>query len=272
MGGITPLVTTALPLAGSVVNTVRSASTSSNTSANNAAAQQAAAQQAAAELEYKRQQDAAKAAAEQAALERKYAEERAAAERSAAASEAARQQQAQLAAEAQAREWARQDQLRQQDAEIQHQKDEAARIAAEQARASEMESFQASQNQTLAQLRLSQEAAYLAQEKESQAQLAQLAAAADAAEKRRVEALRQSMSKTRASLGARGVSATDGSGEAILLGLTKDTETDRQNAQAVDQLKKQAIQQNLDAVKRRNLLEQTQLADRQKLEFLSKYF
>jgi hypothetical protein len=53
MGGITPLVTTALPLANSVIGTVRNASAGQS----GAAAQQAA-QQAAAELEYKRQQDA----------------------------------------------------------------------------------------------------------------------------------------------------------------------------------------------------------------------
>ena len=121
-------------------------------------------------------------------------------------------------------------------------------------------------------MRASQDAAYQSQDKDAQTQLAQLTAATDAAEKRRVDALRQAVGKTRASLGARGVTADAGSGEAILLGLTNDTASERKDAQTVDQLKRQVIQQNLDAVKRRNLLEQAQLADRQKLEFMSKYF
>lgn len=272
MGGITPLITTALPMVGSVASTVRSVSGNSSSSAAQQQASQLAAQQAAAELEYKRQQDAARLQAEQQALERRYQEERAAAERTAAAEAAARQEQARLQAEAQAREWARQDQLRQQDQELQRQKDEAARIAAEQARGREMDAYRASQEQTLAQLRTSHDAAYQSQDRESQTQLAQMTAAADAEEKRRVDALRRTVAKTRASLGSRGVSAADGSGEAILLGLVKDTAGERQDAQTAEQLKRQAIQQNLDAIRRRNLLDQAQLADRQRLEFMSKFF
>lgn len=285
MGGITPLITTALPMVGSVASTVRSVSGSSSSSSSAAAQQQAAAeleykrqqdalkaQQDAAALEYQRQQDAARLLAEQQALDRKYQEDRAAAERTAAADAAARQEQARLQAEAQAREWARQDQVRQQDQELQRQKDEAARIAAEQARSREMDAYRVSQDQTLAQLRASQDQAYQSQDRESQTQLAQMTAAADAEEKRRVEALRRAVAKSRASLGSRGVSAGDGSGEAILLGLVKDTDGERQDAQTADQLKRQAIQQNLDAIRRRNLLDQAQLADRQRLEFMSKYF
>lgn len=268
MGGITPLVTTALPLANSVIGTVRNAGAGQSS----AAAQQAAAQQAAAELEYKRQQDAAQAAAAQAALEQKYREEAAAAERNAQAAAAARQQQAQLEAEAQARQWSHDAELRQREQELQRQKDEAAAAAAAAARAKEMEDYRGSQEQTLAQLRASQEEAVRAKETDAQTQLAQLTAAADAAEQRRLAALRQAVSKTRAGLGARGVTAQDGSGEAILLGLTNSSETERKDAQATDQLKRAAIQQSLDEAKRRNLLELSQLADRQRLEYMSKFF
>lgn len=270
MGGIAPLVTTALPLANSVIGTVRSAS--AGTSQSGSAAQQAAAQQAAAELDYKRQQDAAAAAAAQAALEQKYREEAAAAERNAQATATARQQQAQLEAEAQARAWAREDELRRQDQELQRQKEEAAAAAAQAARAREMDDYRAGQEQTLAQLRASQSEAVRAQETDSQTQLAQLTAAADAAEQRRLAALRQAVGKTRASLGARGVTGQDGSGEAILLGLTNASDAEGKDAQATSQLKRAAIQQSLDEVKRRNLLELSQLADRQRLDYLSKFF
>ncbi|CAO3447986.1 hypothetical protein [Azospirillum largimobile] len=273
MGGIAPLVTTALPLANSVIGTVRSAnagqsSAAAQQAAAQQAAQQAAAQQAAAELEYKRQQDAAQAAAAQAALERKYREEAAAAERSAQAAAVARQQQAQLEAEAQARQWSHDAELRQREQELQRQRDEAAAAV----RAKEMDDFRSAQEQTLAQLRASQEQTVHSKETDAQTQLAQLTAAADAAEQRRLTALRQAVSKTRAGLGARGVTAQDGSGEAILLGLTNSSETERKDAQATEQLKRAAIQQSLDEAKRRNLLELSQLADRQRLEYMSKFF
>lgn len=272
MGGITPLVTTALPLANSVIGTVRNAGSASSSAATQQASAQQVAQQAAAELEYKRQQDAAQAAAAQAALEQKYREEAAAAERNAQAAATARQQQAQLEAEAQARQWAHDAELRQQEQELQRQKDETAAAAAAAARAKEMDDFRGAQEQALAQLRAGQEEAVRAKETDAQTQLAQLTAAADAAEQRRLAALRQAVSKTRAGLGARGVTAQDGSGEAILLGLTNSSETERKDAQATGQMKRAAIQQGLDDAKRRNLLELSQLADRQRLEYMSKFF
>ena len=165
---------------------------------------------------------------------------------------AARQQQAQLEAEAQARQWSHDAELRQREEELQRQKDEAAAAAAAAARAKEMDDYRSSQEQTLAQLRASQEEAVRAKETDAQTQLAQLTAAADAAEQRRLAALRQAVSKTRAGLGARGVTAQDGSGEAILLGLTNSSETERKDAQATDQMKRAAIQQSLDEAKRRN--------------------
>ncbi|MBP2301589.1 hypothetical protein [Azospirillum picis] len=268
-------MSTALPLANSVIGTARNAGGQSGASsqaagqaasqaaaqAQQAAAQQAAAQQAAAELEYKRQQDAAAAQAAQAALEQKYREET-----------AARQQQAQLAAEAEARQWAHDAELRRQEEEARRRSEEAATAAAAAARAKEMDNFRAGQDQTLSQLRASQDQAYGRQAADAQSQLAELTAAADAAEQRRLTALRQAVGRTRAGLGARGLSAQDGSGEAILLGLTNASETERKDAHATEQLKRGAIQQGLDETRRRNLLELSQLADRQRLEYLSKFF
>lgn len=219
MGGITPLITTALPLAGSVAGAVRSL-------------------------------DRTGSSGGLAAIDRK----------------------AQLDAEAQARQWAHDEQIRQQEAELKRRQAEADRIAAEQARAREMESYRAAQDQALAQLRAGRDADTQAQDQQAQSQLAQMTATADAEERRRVDALRRAVARTRAGLGSRGVGMADGSGEAILLGLVGDTAADRQDAQAVDRLKRQAVQQNLDALKRRNLLDLAQLADRQRLEFMSKFF
>ena len=221
MGGITSLVTTALPAVSSVASAVNQFGGSS-----------------------------AGAKQQQAADERKYAYE-------------TQKQQAQ---------WQREDDLRRQDQELQRQKDEAARAAAEQERTREMNWMAQSQNQTADQLRANQTADMAAQEAGARNQLAQMTANADAAEQRRVDALRRTMARSRAVMGASGVSAADGSGEAILLGAVNDSATDRQNADQLDQIRRQAIQQELDNARRRNLLEQAQLADRQRLEFMSKFY
>ena len=221
MGGITSLVTTALPAVSSVASAVNQFSNSSST-----------------------------AKQQQAADERKYAYE---------------MQKQQL-------EWQREDELRRQDQELQRQKDEAARVAARQERNREMNWLAQSQNQTADQLRAKQTTDMAVQEAGARNQLAQITASADAAERRRVDALRRTMARSRAVMGASGVSAADGSGEAILLGAVNSSATERQNADQLDQIKRQAIQQELDNARRRNLLEQAQLADRQRLEFMSKFY
>lgn len=224
MGGITSLVTTALPAVSSVASAVNQIGGLGGSSAS--------------------------AKQQQAADERKYAYE----------------------AQKQQLEWQREDELRRQDQELQRQKDEAARVAAEQERTRDMNWLAQSQNQAADQLRANQTADMATQEAGARNQLAQITASADAAERRRVDALRRTMARSRAAMGASGVSAADGSGEAILLGAVNDSATERQNADQLDQIKRQAIQQELDNARRRNLLEQAQLADRQRLEFMSKFY
>jgi len=51
-----------------------------------------------------------------------------------------------------------------------------------------------------------------------------------------------------------------------LLGLINDTEDDRQNATQLDQLRYNAIDGDLASLSQRNILEQQQLSDRQRLE------
>lgn len=229
MGGITSLLTTALPTVNAVADTVERFGGSSSSSAA---------------------ATAANAQAQREADERKYAYEA---------------QKRQL-------DWQREDELRRQDQELQRQKDEQARRDAEAQRAREMDWLAQSQNQTADQLRSNQAADMADRQAGAQAQLAQINANAAAEERRRVDALRRTMARTRATLGARGVSAADGSGEAILLGAVNDSAMERQDADQIDQIKRQAIQQELDNARRRNLLEQAQLADRQRLEFMSKFY
>ena len=107
---------------------------------------------------------------------------------------------------------------------------------------------------------------------DAQNRLAALSAQSADEERRRRDALRRAMGRVRADMGGQGVSAADGSGEAILLGLVGETDRESRTAAQADQLKRQAIQQELDNARRRNLLEQAQLAQRQRLDFMSKFF
>jgi len=93
---------------------------------------------------------------------------------------------------------------------------------------------------------------------------------AEAAERRRRDALRRSVARTRAQLGAQGISSADGSGEAILLGLIREAEDDQREAAALDRLRQRALAEEDQAAERRNLLEQARLAERQRLERLAR--
>jgi len=106
---------------------------------------------------------------------------------------------------------------------------------------------------------------------ESQAQLnaqadrERLALEAQQDEDRRKKALRRAIAKRNASVGASGVSRT-GSNEAVLLGLINDTDDDQQNANALDQLRFNTIDRGVESLQSRNVLERTQLAERQRLQ------
>lgn len=168
-------------------------------------------------------------------------------------------------------QWEHDDAVRQQEAAAKAAQDQADQLAAARQRANEMNWLTQSQNSAADQLRANQAQSLAELRSSTQTQLAQVNADAAAVEKRRVAALRRAMATTRATLGGNGVSA-DGSGEAILLGQVADTSSDRQDSQASDQLKRQALQQQIDDANRRNLLEQAQLADKQRLEFMSKFY
>jgi len=128
------------------------------------------------------------------------------------------------------------------------------------------------QNLVADQLRAQQALEMQAAGAEAQNRLAALSQQAAADERGRRDALRAGQGRTRAELAGRGFSAADGSGAAILRGLLDDSEQERRSSVQLDQLKRQAIQQELDTARRRNLLEQAQLAQRQRLDLLSRYY
>lgn len=236
MGGLTSVVSAAVPVASSALTNYQ-------------------------QQQYRTQSDTADRAYQEQLQERRYAEER----------------QARLEAQQQAErdrqlEWQREDQLRREDQELERQRlaEEAAQEAAQ--RRTDMAWLTGAQNLEAGQLRARQDADVQAADADARTRTAAIAQQSAEDERRRRDALRRAMGRTRADLGGQGVSAADGSGEAILLGLVGDTEAESAAATQADRLKRQAIQQELDTARRRNLLEQAQLAQRQRLDFMSKFF
>lgn len=94
---------------------------------------------------------------------------------------------------------------------------------------------------------------------------AQIQLDAQQEEERRRRALRRSVARRNAQVGASGASRT-GSNEAVLLGLINDSEDEANDNTALDQLRYNAIDNDLSTVRQRNILERTQLAEQQRLQ------
>ncbi len=93
-----------------------------------------------------------------------------------------------------------------------------------------------------------------------------LAADSASSEAARRDALRRAVARQNAQFGSQGMSAGDGSGEAVLLGLFDESDQDRAMREKMDNLRLQAIDQNLQEDSRINVLQRTQLQERQNLE------
>ncbi len=89
-------------------------------------------------------------------------------------------------------------------------------------------------------------------------------------ERQRRRALRRAVARQRAQLGSQGLSAADGSGEAILLGLVREAEEDRKQSARLDRLRLKDLEAEEQSAYRRNLLELTRLSDRHRIERLAK--
>jgi colicin import membrane protein len=127
------------------------------------------------------------------------------------------------------------------------------------------------ESQSLQQRQLLQDQATAdrAQQADIATRRAQIETSAASDEAARLKALRKTVGRTRASLGAGGGGTSDGSGEAVLLGLVADTNQSQQEADATDRLRSQALAQEVTDTQKRNLLERSQLAEKQRLELFS---
>lgn len=94
------------------------------------------------------------------------------------------------------------------------------------------------------------------------------AESADAEAERRA-ALRRAVARQKVQFGSQGISAGDGSSQAVLLGLFDESEQDKADRERLDGLRSQALSQNLEAQGQINVLQRSQLAERQKLERIS---
>ncbi|HEY0900798.1 MAG TPA: transporter [Micavibrio sp.] len=102
-----------------------------------------------------------------------------------------------------------------------------------------------------------------AQDAETQRQ--KLASDGQSAENTRRAALRRAVARQRAQFGASGMATGDGSSEAVLLGLFEETERDRNDASRLNQLRLAALDQSLGEQRALNVLQRTQLQERQAL-------
>jgi hypothetical protein len=119
------------------------------------------------------------------------------------------------------------------------------------------------------QLSQDQATAGQAQQADIATRRAQIETSAASDEAARLKALRRTVGRTRASLGSRGGGTSDGSGEAVLLGLVADTNQDQEEAAATNRLRTQALAQETADTQKSNLLERSQLAEKQRLELFS---
>lgn len=92
-----------------------------------------------------------------------------------------------------------------------------------------------------------------------------IAADAKNTEDARRKALRRAMARQNVQFGASGVSRS-GSGEAVLLGLYNDSEDDAAYNQTLDQIRYNVIDNDLANLQSQNILQRSQLAERQRLE------
>ena len=96
-------------------------------------------------------------------------------------------------------------------------------------------------------------------------QKATIQANTQAAARDRQNALRRAVARQRAQFGGQGISTDNGSGQAILLGLFNESEQDAADRARLDQLKTTALDQNIDQTKRLNVLQASQLAEKENI-------
>ena len=89
------------------------------------------------------------------------------------------------------------------------------------------------------------------------------------AERRRRDALKRAVARQRASFGSAGVGSGAGSSQAVLLGLFEESDAERAEREKLDNLRVRAQETDLAQTQRLNVLQRTQLQERNKISGLS---
>ena len=128
------------------------------------------------------------------------------------------------------------------------------------------EALLAQQDLALRQLQAAQGLSQANAEQDAALQRQKIANDAASAEGSRLAALRRAVARQNAQYGASGITPGDGSSEAVMLGFVDQSEEEKAQQDALDQLRYQAIDQNLGQQKNVDVLQQTQLQQKQNLQ------
>lgn len=126
----------------------------------------------------------------------------------------------------------------------------------------------AEQNQALLQLQHQQALSEQQRAESTALEKQKIALEAAQSEEQRQAALRRAVARQKASFGGSGVSATGGSADAVLLGLFDESADELKQREALDSLRTTALDLDTAQTKSVNVLQATQLAERNKLQRL----
>lgn len=121
------------------------------------------------------------------------------------------------------------------------------------------------EKQALSQLQTQQRLAQQQAQNDAALQAQKISGDAAAEETRRKQALKRAIAKQKTLFAAQGLSG-GGSADAVLLGLFEESEAERKEREQLDAIRKQALSQNLEQQRQKDLLSTTQLAERNNLE------
>lgn len=127
--------------------------------------------------------------------------------------------------------------------------------------------LRAQQDLALKQLKQQQAAGLKTANENAALDKAKISADTESAEAKRRAALRRAVARQNVNFAARGLSKNDsGSSEAILLGLFDESDTERAQREKLDTIRNRAIDSGVTAKSRLNVLQRTQLQEKQRLE------
>jgi len=128
---------------------------------------------------------------------------------------------------------------------------------------------QSNNNQALDQLKARQELQQKQAAADAALQKQQIALSAAQENEERQKALKRAVARQRANFGSQGIGSGAGSSQAVLLGLFEESDDEKARRDALDNLRNKAIDQDLSNGNALNVLQRTQLEEKNKINSLS---